>query len=113
MQIVESRGDGILVVALGGRIDSTTCDLLREHLLGLVARGERRLVVDFAAVDYISSAGLRVMLSLERQLRDHRGTLVLTALGAPVRHVFELSGLRPLFTIAPSRDEGVSFPFQS
>lgn len=103
MQILETRGDGVVVVAPAGRIDSTTCDPLREHLLRIVAGGERRIVIDFAGVDYISSAGLRVMLALERLVRDQQGTLILTALGAPVRQVFDLSGLLPLFTVAPSR----------
>src|SRR5262245_60027560 len=108
MQIPVSREDGVVVVAPVGRIDSTTSAPLEDELLRLQTGGDRRIVVDFAAVDYISSAGLRVMLALARRLRDNHGALALCALNEPVRLVFDLAGFLPLFTVDPSRAAAVA-----
>lgn len=107
MQIAEARVDGVIAVAPAGRIDTTTAPVLEQHLLRLLVAGERRIVVDFAGVDYISSAGLRVMLVLARRLRDANGQLGLCAMGDAVRQVFQLAGFLPLFVVADSRAEVV------
>lgn len=107
MQITETREGGALVAAPVGRIDSTTSAALEQHLLGLLAAGEQRLVVDFDGVDYISSAGLRVMLTLAKRLRDMKGGLALCGMGESVRQVFELAGFLPLFVIGESRAEAM------
>ena len=107
MQIREDRQQGVVIVAPEGRIDSTTSAALDQHLLALAGAGERRVVVDLAGVDYISSAGLRVMLMLAKRTRESGGALVLCALGASVRQVFELAGFLPLFTVEPARDDAL------
>jgi anti-anti-sigma factor len=103
MQIADARVDGIVAVAPTGRIDTTTAPVLEQHLLRLIAGGERRIVVDFSGVDYISSAGLRVMLVLARRVRDVSGQLELCAMGDAVRQVFQLAGFLPLFVVRDSR----------
>jgi anti-anti-sigma factor len=107
MQIADARVNGIVAVAPAGRIDSSTAPVLEQHLLGLLAGGERRIVVDFSGVDYISSAGLRVMLVLARRVRDANGQLGLCAMGDAVRQVFQLAGFLPLFTVQDSRAAAV------
>ena len=108
MQIVEARRDGVDVVAPKGRIDSTTAALLDERLAPLVGAARPRLVVDFSNVDYISSAGLRIMLLAARRVQEAGGHLALCGMGAAVRQVFYLAGFLPLFFICASRDEAVT-----
>jgi anti-anti-sigma factor len=108
MKIEEDRQGGVAVVAPVGRIDSTTSGVLERHLSGLIGGGERRIVVDFASVDYISSAGLRVMLSLAKKTREQRGALALCGMGNAVREVFGLAGFLPLFTIESSREAAIA-----
>lgn len=108
MQIREDRQHGVAIVAPEGRIDSTTSAALEQHLLGLAQAGDRRIVVDFAGVDYISSAGLRVMLALAKTTRANRGALALCAMGDSVREVFGLAGFLPLFTVEVTRDAAVA-----
>lgn len=108
MEIAESRVGGVLIVAPRGRIDTTTAPALERHLLDRLSGGDVHLVVDFAAIEYISSAGLRVMLALARRIRDARGTLALCGMGEAVRHVFRLAGFLPLFTIADSREAAIT-----
>jgi len=101
MDIKQEKSNGVLVVAPIGRVDSTTSDALEQVLARAFEAGERRLVVDFDGVSYISSAGLRV---LSKRLRVERGTLVLCALGDAVRQVFDLAGFLPLFAVERTRD---------
>jgi anti-anti-sigma factor len=108
MEIAEVRERGVVIVAPVGRIDSTTSDRLEQHLLTLVAAGERKIVVDFAGVEYISSAGLRVMLALAKKMKDARGLVALCAMGEPVKMVFNLAGFLPLFAVDGSRDAAVA-----
>lgn len=99
MQISETRLGGVVIVAPVGRIDSTTSPALDAHLLGVAKEGEHRVVIDFSGVDYISSAGLRVMLSLAKRIKEAKGRLALAAMGDSVRQVFELAGFLPLFVV--------------
>lgn len=108
MEIEEERAQGVQIVAPSGRIDSTTSEALESALARALAAGERRVVVDFDRVSYISSAGLRVLLVAARRLRAEQGTLVLCALGEPVRQVFDLAGFLPLFAIEHTRSEALA-----
>ncbi len=102
MQMAESRHQDWLVVRPAGRFDSAVAPTIEQRLVELLTGGERKLVIDFSEVDYISSAGLRVMLVVARRLGHLRGSLVLCALAEPVRQVFDLAGFLPLFTIEPT-----------
>ena len=108
MQIVEARTGGVDVLAPRGRIDSTTASMLDERMAPLVAGTRPRVVVDFSNVDYISSAGLRIMLLAARRIDEAKGRLALCGMGDPVRQVFYLAGFLPLFFICGSRDEAVT-----
>ena len=87
MQIAETRRDGIIAVVPAGRIDTTTAPTLEGHLNALLAVGARRVVVDFSRVDYISSAGLRVMLIVARRMKESNGQLALCGFPEAVRQV--------------------------
>lgn len=105
MQIGEERRDGVTLLAPAGRIDSTTSNSLERALGRALDAGERRVIVDFSAVEYISSAGLRVLLVAGKRIG---GGLVLCSLTEPVRQVFELAGFLPLFTVAASREAALA-----
>lgn len=108
MDIAETNHGLVFVVAPVGRIDSTTSEALEQALNKAIDVGERRLVVDFDAVSYISSAGLRVLLIVAKRLRTERGTLVLCALTDAVRQVFDLAGFLPLFLVERTRDLAIA-----
>lgn len=103
----ERRPGGILVIVPLGRLDSVTSGELEARLIAHLAAGETRLVIDMAQVEYISSAGLRVLLSVAKKLRG-RGQVALCSLARSVRQVFELAGFLPLFTIEDSREPAVA-----
>jgi anti-sigma B factor antagonist len=106
MDIREERREAVLIVAPAGRVDSTSAGALETVLLGHA--GEARLLVDLAAVEYISSAGLRVFLMLARRVKEAGGRLALCGMGGSVRQVFDLAGFSALFTVEPSVDLGLT-----
>jgi len=104
MDIRQERSDDVLVIAPVGRVDSSSSGPLERRLLSLLGEGENVFLIDLAAVEYISSAGLRVLLLVANRLRERGGQIVLCALGQSVREVFELAGFTSLFAIEPSRE---------
>jgi anti-anti-sigma factor len=108
MEIREERDGQAVVVAPVGRVDSGTARELEKALLGRVAAGDRRLVVDLQGVEYISSAGLRVLLLGANALRPVGGSLVLCAMRESVREVFELAGFTDIFTTFGSREQALA-----
>lgn len=108
MQIVEEKQGGVVVLAPSGRVDSASSAELEGALLRRLGAGETQLAVDFGGVEYISSAGLRVLLMLVKKLQGSGGRLVLCAMPESVRLVFELAGFLPLFEIEDSREAAVA-----
>jgi hypothetical protein len=72
-------------------------------LQDLFAAGEREYVIDLSGIGYVSSAGLRVLLSLAKQLDGGKGSLRLCGLNAAVTQVFDVAGFSKLFAIFPDR----------
>jgi anti-anti-sigma factor len=103
MEIGEERTAGALVIAPLGRVDSVSSGELERHLVARLDAGERRVVIDMAGVEYISSAGLRVLLVAAKRLKPPTGALVLCGLGPGVRTVLELAGFISLFAVEPAR----------
>ena len=92
MDIVESKEGKVLVLEPEGRLDSTNSSGLEERLLVVIEKGENALVIDFEKLNYISSAGLRVLLIAAKQLQQSGGRIALHAMSPSVREVFEISG---------------------
>jgi len=91
-------GKGVHVVRVDGRVDAITAPELDGVLGSLIGRGDRRLVVDLAGVNYISSAGWGIFVSRLRAARDGDGDIVLARMTQPVRSVYDLlefDGLLP------------------
>ena len=92
MEVNEKRQDGVVVLALKGRLDSNTSGDFEKKLLGMVQGGESRFVLDFSELDYISSAGLRVLLKAVKELKRTDGRLCVCAVKDYIREIFSLSG---------------------
>jgi anti-sigma B factor antagonist len=105
----EEVGD-VRVLVLAGRLDTETAADLELALQDLQAAGASRFVIDLAEIGYVSSAGLRVLLALAKQLEGGRGSLRLCALNESVKQVFDVAGFSRLFAIFPDRDAALGGP---
>ena len=108
MHIGEERKGGALVIAPEGRVDSVSSSELERLVVSRIDAGEKRLVLDLSAVEYISSAGLRVLLMAAKRLKEPPGGLVLCGMGPSVRTVLELAGFLPLFAVEAGREQALA-----
>lgn len=108
MEIGEERSGGALVLAPAGRVDSVSAGELERLLVARLDAGERRLVIDLTGVEYISSAGLRVLLLAAKRLKAPAGALALCGMGPGVRTVLDLAGFTPLFVVEPAREQALA-----
>ncbi len=101
MEITIRELKDVDVVTVAGRVDSTTAPQLDQVLKGLVDNGRFKLVLDLAGVAYMSSAGLRAMVSCLREVKKgvRMGDLRLADPSTRVAEVLELAGLNQVFQI--------------
>jgi anti-anti-sigma factor len=103
---VEQRGD-VSVVHVAGSVDGLTSEDLQRVFTSEVEAGHHKLVADFDAVDYTSSAGLRVLLATLKQTRSRNGDLRLAAPRPEVRKVLDLSGFTGILSVFNTVDDAV------
>jgi anti-anti-sigma factor len=96
MEITRDKAGDFVVMRLNGRLDANWCQHVEAALTGVVKGGDHHLHVDMAAVSYISSAGIRVLLTCHKQLRAINGAFGVVTPSEAVRSVLELSGLEML-----------------
>lgn len=96
------------VVTISGRLDAITGPDHERYLKQLIEEGATRLVLDMSAVDYISSAGLRVLLVVLKAIRERKGQLCLAGVGANVASVFKMSGLDGVLPQMPTVAEATA-----
>lgn len=106
MQISTRTSNDIYIVAIAGSLDSATAPEAQKSLDGVLA-GAKKVVLDFSDLDYISSAGLRVLLGAAKKLRASAGTFGMFGLNQSVREVFEISGFSSILSIYPSEAEAL------
>jgi len=104
MQIHETQKGNSVVVSVEGRLDSSNSGDLEKRLLDLLDKGKYDMIVDFSRLDYISSAGLRVLLMAAKRTKAAGGQVALAALNDNVREVFDISGFTSLFPIIAKED---------
>lgn len=101
--ITEQSGMTLLTIA--GRVDSMTSPDVQHQIDELILAGKRLLVVNLEQTNFISSAGLRVLLSAQKQLKKVGGEMILYKIARPVMPVFATSGFDKIFKIISTEQE--------
>jgi anti-anti-sigma factor len=107
MQISTRTSNDIHIVAIAGSLDSTTSPEAQKSLDAVVA-GAKKVVLDFSQLDYISSAGLRVLLGAAKHLRASGGKLGMFGLNQSVKEVFEISGFATILSVYQTEAEALN-----
>lgn len=108
MTIATETTASATIVALQGQLNSANAGTIEAEVLGIVNGGMRNLVLDFSALDYISSAGLRMVLVVAKRLKQEGGQLVLCGMQPHVREVFDISGFLAILNVEPGRAEALA-----
>ncbi len=106
MKLETSEEKGIVTARLEGSLDGKTAPEVREQLRSLLAANSK-MILDLTKVDYLSSAGLRLLLLLYRELSARKGKLVLLGVSEDIRTVMSHTGFLSFFTLVNSEAEAV------
>ncbi|MDR2892600.1 MAG: STAS domain-containing protein [Deltaproteobacteria bacterium] len=101
MDITVSQDGRFTLVALRGVLDALTAPELEEKNQQIVDNGATIVILDLSAMEFISSAGLRVFLSLAKALRKTGGEIRFAGLQEAIREVFAISGFTKMFAVFP------------
>jgi len=108
MEFAQARVGEVVIVKLAGRLDSSTAQPAEENFAQMLGNGTPRLAIDMSRLEYISSAGLRVLLVVAKKVQQAKGKMVLFGLVPNVREVFAVSGFDKIFAIQADADAAVA-----
>ncbi|MFM2057780.1 MAG: hypothetical protein RLY71_2165 [Pseudomonadota bacterium] len=103
LEYAVTEAQGARIYSIKGRVDSATAGQMEQALKDVFNKPGSRVVVDFSALDYISSAGLRVVLMQAKRAKQTQSRLVLCGLSTQVREVFEISGFLKILDVVPNQ----------
>ena len=107
MEIHTRKDKNVIIVSVKGRVDAVTAPEFEKNLSDLISKGEIIFLLNFGDLEYISSAGLRSILSTAKKLKEQKGKIVLTGLKGSVGEVFKISGFDSIFKIFDSEENAL------
>lgn len=108
MQVESIDKDKALIISVNGRLDTTTAsDFENNCLESLSSTQNNGVIFNFKDLEYISSAGLRSILSLGKKVKSEGRSLVFCNLRGMVQEVFEVSGFTSIFTVYDSQEQAL------
>ncbi|MEJ2221587.1 MAG: STAS domain-containing protein [Desulfobacterales bacterium] len=107
MEIIEETQSGVNIFKLNGRLDSNTSQGFEKRIFQAIDDGSKSMIVDFKDLDYISSAGLRVILKATKALKREEGKMMLCDMQDYVKEVFEIAGFDSFLPIVGTMDDAL------
>jgi anti-sigma B factor antagonist len=107
MEINHKMENGILIIAIKGRLDAATSPAADETIKETMGQGSDRLLFDLSDLEYLSSGGLRVILSAAKEIRRRKGKVTLCCLNQYVDEIFEVSGFKSMIPIKDTVEAGI------
>ncbi|MHC4070639.1 MAG: STAS domain-containing protein [Planctomycetota bacterium] len=107
MDITVKESGDVKIVVFEGNLDTNTAPAAEDEINGLIDGGTLKLLVNFEKLDYISSAGLRVLLATAKKLKPSSGDLKICCLNATVQEVFDISGFASILSVSSTEEEAL------
>lgn len=107
MEILEEQHSGISVFKVKGRLDSKTSSEFEQTIVKALKDGSQQMVFDFKDMDYISSAGLRVILKATKDMKRSNGLIILCGMQDYVKEIFEIAGFDTFLSITETFDDAL------
>jgi len=107
MEIIEENQSGINIFKLNGRLDSNTSQGFEKKLFQAIDDGSKSMIIDFKDLEYISSAGLRVILKATKALKREDGKIMLCDMQDYVKEVFEIAGFDSFLPIVSTMQDAL------
>lgn len=107
VDITEGKSGDILILHVKGRLDAISSPTAEKKVFDFINNGNNKLLLDFAGVEYLSSAGMRMLLSTTKKLKTIDGKLVLCSINTNVMDVLKMSGFDHVLELAKSEEEAL------
>jgi anti-anti-sigma factor len=107
LKITAEKAQGGMVVLVEGRLDAVSAPAFEKALSEWIEKGETALLLNLSKMEYISSAGLRGILSTAKRLKATNGRMLFFGLQEPVRDVFRISGFDSIFQVFETAEEAM------
>jgi anti-sigma B factor antagonist len=108
MDIIEKRLNEIIIFKLNGNLNSNTSPELEDKIFEAIKNESKNMILDFEDLDYISSAGLRVIMKTAKNLKQSEGMIVLCSMQDYVKEVFEIAGFDAYLPIVSTMDDALN-----
>ena len=108
LSIQAEQHEQAFILCISGRVDGNTAKILESAIQEQVDAGTKTLILDLKDMDYISSAGLRVLLLGARRMQAKAGKTLFCALGENIQQIFEISGFNDILDVRANRDEALA-----
>ena len=107
MEITQKEENGIVSIVIKGRLDADSSPEAEKVVRDALGEQTDRILFDLGQMEYLSSAGLRVLLSAAKEMRRREGKIVLCSLNEFVKEIFEVSGFQSLIPITDTVESGI------
>jgi anti-anti-sigma factor len=108
MDIQKERVGDVDVVSPTGRLDGIYSSAFAKEVGELITGENPKILIDFAEIDYVTSAGIRAVLLLMKKAKASGGSFALCGVNEQIREVLDATGLGPIVPIHPGRPEGLA-----
>ncbi|MCH9610678.1 MAG: putative anti-sigma factor antagonist BtrV [Chlamydiales bacterium] len=105
--VVEEKGE-IIIMRVKGRLDAASSPQLEQTINSIIDGGHFKLVLNFSDVEYLSSAGMRLMLAISKKLQNLEGKVVACSLSEDVMEVIKMAGFNQVIEFYPSEQESLA-----
>ena len=109
MTVTETIEGKICILELDGRFDINQVDMFNKIIRDALDRKFLQIVLDCNKMNFISSAGLRILILTQQTLSETNGSVVLFGLNANTKRIFEITGYKKLFTICDNRIDAIAY----
>lgn len=99
--------DNVLILRISGRLDSLSSQEIEQSIARLIAEGQARILLDFTRVDYLSSAGMRMILATFKKIQGISGQMALCSVGDGVMNILKMSGFDELLHVYSTKKEAM------
>ena len=108
MEISITESGDIRILSFQGNLDTNTSPQAESEINGLIEAGSQKLLINFEKLDYISSAGLRILLATAKKLKVSQGDLKICCLNETVQEVFDISGFVTILSVSTTEEEALA-----
>jgi anti-sigma B factor antagonist len=108
MEVTVKEVNEVSVLSFEGNLDTNTAPQAQEQIDQLIDSGSSRILINFNELNYISSAGLRVLLATAKKLKATSGDLKICGLNQTVQEVFDISGFSSILSVVATEEDALA-----